>query len=261
MSTTLIENQAGVGEVTDVGGLAESRNGSERYANWKWMALVCFFLALSGGVRFWRDHEFAERLSKSKECPIQLSEIPKALGIWRAVEGAETTLDPEVARIAGSTSHIIRTYTDPSGGEKIQVLVLYGPAQEVFGHTPEICYPASGFQAVVPMKDYPITVPDLSTPAMIRTQVFGRTVGPSQVQFEEVQYAFRHANRWQADVARHWKNFRYDPGMFKIQAQRQVSAAAANPSAPKSTVTESFMREMIREIERRVVTASPPPAQ
>ena len=40
-------------------------------------------------------------------------------------------------------------YVDSTTGEVASVLVLYGLADSVFGHTPEVCYQVSGLSAVV----------------------------------------------------------------------------------------------------------------
>ena len=73
---------------------------------------------------------------------------PGPLGTWQASEDSDVQLDPEVARIAGSSDHIVRTYLDEKTGEQASALVLYGLAAAVFGHTPDVCYPAAGYQLV-----------------------------------------------------------------------------------------------------------------
>ena len=48
-------------------------------------------------------------------------------------------------QITGGTDHILRTYVDELTGVSLGVLVLFGPAEPVLPHVPEICYPANGF--------------------------------------------------------------------------------------------------------------------
>lgn len=252
----LIENQNDTGAVTGLGVIQESRKAARGSSTLGWMALVCLILAISGGYRFWRDQQFAKRTIENRECPIQLADLPKSFGVWRQVENSDYELDPEIARIAGSTAHLIRTYVDPSSGEKIQVLILYGLARSVFSHTPEICYPAGGQQPVTQPKDIKIPIPGVSEPAKVRTQVFVRTNQAGQPQYGEVYYSFRHDGSWQPDMASMWKRFRYVPGMFKIQTHRDVSAAAASPNAPRSEVSDSLFREIAKEIEQRLVATS-----
>ena len=77
-----------------------------------------------------------------------MKDLPQTLGDWRRQEGSEIKLDPEIARIAGSTDHVIRTYSNATTGQSLSVLILFGPAQIVYGHRPEICYPSAGYGPV-----------------------------------------------------------------------------------------------------------------
>src|SRR5208337_5068228 len=70
---------------------------------WRWVALICMLLVISGAHRYWRDWQF-QSLSRESEIPLfSLNEIPKELGSWRAVDGSEETPEPDIARIAGAS--------------------------------------------------------------------------------------------------------------------------------------------------------------
>ena len=118
-----------------------------------------------GGFRTWRDQQFRGLYPRrSAASPFPLAEIPKTIGTWHVVEGSESHLDQDTARIAGSSDHFVRVYADSR--ETVSVLVLYGVASKVFGHTPIVCYPAAGYE---PVRDSlkerrEITVPGLATP-------------------------------------------------------------------------------------------------
>lgn len=248
--------------VGDPNRIGPGSNGSR----WRWMIAACLILGVSGGARFYRDHQFAALSNDLKESPFPLADFSPTLGSWRALENSDTKLDPEVARIAGSTDHILRTYVQSDSGEKIHVMVLYGLAEDVYGHTPEVCYPASGYHAATAPKDYSVAVAadSLANPIRYRTQVYFQGRGAAAGQYTEASYSFRLGSSrhgmWQPDMSRRWKSFRYQPGMFKIQMSREVSAGAANPETPKSEVNESLMVEMIREIERRLAAVGSPEA-
>src|SRR3954466_10930706 len=70
---------------------------------WTWLILAGVFLGISGGHRYWRDWQFQSLSKENQSSPFPLKEFPKALGEWHEVEGLETRLDPEIARIAGSS--------------------------------------------------------------------------------------------------------------------------------------------------------------
>jgi hypothetical protein len=222
------------------------------------MVLACLLLGLSGGVRFWRDHQFAVLSSENKGCPFPLVELPKVLGTWHVADDSEMQLDPETARIAGSTDHIIRTYVDSRTGEKIHVLVLYGLAEDVYPHTPEVCYPASGHQAVTQAKENLWNIPGVERPVDFRSQVYYRRGSAGDHHYYEVCYAFRHGGTWKPDMSGEWKKFRYVPGMFKIQTTREVTAGAASPDAAESDVSKSLIIELVQDLERRIASSTGP---
>src|SRR5262245_27212472 len=116
--------------------------GSRPRPEWTWILLVGMFLGLSRGFRYWRDWQFQALSKESKSSPFPLKDLPKALGEWHSVEGLETKLDPQIARIAGSSDHLIRTYLNQTSGETVVVMVLYGLAELISTHTPAVCYPA-----------------------------------------------------------------------------------------------------------------------
>src|SRR3954447_6992815 len=84
---------------------------------WTWILLAAVFLGISGGYRYWRDWQFQSLSKENERPPFSLKDFPKILGEWREVEGLETKLDPEIARIAGSSDHVIRTYINEKTGE------------------------------------------------------------------------------------------------------------------------------------------------
>jgi len=256
MSSALIESTSIVDSTTGPGVSASRRNAEGTASPWRWMILACVLLGLSGGWRAWRDYQFAKLNIESKDCPFSLDDLPKSLGAWESVDEAEAKLDPEIAKIAGSTEHIIRTYVESGSGEKVQVLLLYGLAQDVFGHTPEVCYPASGGQSASRPTEKNIDVlPELSKPAHFRSQIYMQHVAPGSDRYTEVFYSFRHGGDWKPDMAGDWKTFRYQPGMFKIQTSRQVSAGAANPNALDPKITDSLVKEIVRAVERRIASS------
>lgn len=221
-------------------------------SNRRWMVMVCAMLGLSGAVRYWRDLQFQSIQHQSKISPFPLKEIPNVLGSWRVLEGTETVLDPEVARVAGSTDHVMRTYVNDKTGELIKVLVLYGPATAVWGHTPDVCYPASGFKTLVAPRDVQIPLEDSSRSATFREGLFGRSGGAGN-ELDEVYYSFLNAGEWRPDMEDRWKRFRYFPGMFKIQIERRVkSEGFENSPSP------GLLASLVKEVETRSAQAAPP---
>lgn len=228
-----------------------------RPSNWKldirWLAMICLLLGASGALRYWREFQFASILSRDKESPFPLKEVPIVLGEWRMIEGAEATLDPEIAKVAGSSDHVLRAYENQRTGEKATVLVLYGLAELVWGHTPEVCYPATGGRAVNPPRDLMVASADGSTsPTLFREGVYGRFDGGS-AQYHDVYYSFRNAGIWTPSMEGRWKLFRYNPGMFKIQVERDIKS----PQPPDEACND-LLAALVASIESRVKSGPDP---
>jgi Protein of unknown function (DUF3485) len=218
-----------------------------------WLVMACLLLSISGGIRYWREWQFWGLAAETKTSPFPLKEIPADLGTWHAT-GAEAHLDAETLRLAGSSDHILRAYTDSKSHETVSLLVVYGLAQSVFGHTPEVCYPSSGYQAVGKPVDHEFSLPGSATPVHFRSRYFTKTVA-SVMQSNEVFWSFWHAGSWLPDVANRWKLFRSSPALFKIQVQGEVTGISSDHPP-----VESLIKELVREINTRRERATAAPA-
>jgi hypothetical protein len=220
---------------------------------WKWMAVTCLILGISGGVRYWREWKFASIAVRSEAAPFPLAQLPRVAGTWKSGEGSDVPLDPEVARIAGSSDHTVRTYLDEKSGEQASTLILYGLAAVVFGHTPEACYPAAGYQAVKGPVDGTITVPGAREPVRYRWAIYVKRIAGIN-RYEETYYTFRHNGDWLPDAGGRWKMFRYHPGLFKVQISHPVSSLTEDG---KGGPCELLLAELVRQIEERLTAGGP----
>jgi hypothetical protein len=252
MDNTLVRNPAPVSDSAP-GGSSTSAAGQlapkSVLSPWMWMMAACALLAISGGIRLWRDRQFQTLAQESATCPFPLNELPSTLGSWTLASASDVQMDPEIARIAGSSDHIIRVYTDQKSGESAKVLVVYGLASSVFGHTPEVCYPAAGYRLVddPPPVDHELSVAGSATPVRFRSGFFSKQIGGVS-RYEEVYYTFLHNGQWLPEVASRWKQFRYHPGMFKVQLEHPVSGLSKQT---ENSPTEALLREIVQEIQRR----------
>ena len=215
---------------------------------WRWIALICVLLVISGAIRHWRDWQFQSLSRESEMPPFSLNEFPKELGSWRAAEGSEEALEPDIARIAGASDHLIRTYVDDKSGESAVVMIIYGLAYRVWPHVPDDCYPANGFKSVNPPEDIPIQVPGTSNRARFRMQNFVKSKAGLR-DYRAVYHSFRNAGEWGLDMGRNWKLFRYHPGMFKVIVQHQGSSSGLKSD---NDSVHQLLGLIVREIERGV---------
>jgi Protein of unknown function (DUF3485) len=218
-------------------------------SEWRRVALICMLLVVSGAIRYWRIWEFQSLARESQMSPFPLSELPKELGGWLVREGSEATLEPEIARLAGASDHLIRTYFDQNSGEGVVVLIIYGLATKgVSAHVPDICYPSQGFKQVSTTDDVDIPVPGTSTVARFRRQSFAKN-RPGGRDFREVYHSFLNAGEWGVDTWKNWKKFRYQPAMFKVQVQSQSPRSSIES---ENNSLDQFLGLIVREINQRV---------
>ena len=226
---------------------------------WAWAVIACVLLAGSGAVRAMQDRRHKDERNYVEACPIALATIPTKLGVWRLVDGGERKLDDLTMRITGSSQHIMRTYADDLTGVTMTVLVLFGPAEPVLPHTPEVCYPSSGFSKVDGPSDSTIKFspggdaegrPAVEE-ARFRSGVYQKSAG--RLTFREaVYYSFRLDGRWSPDVGAGRKFPRRNPGIFKIQVQRPV---VEGESLGKGDPMEQFLSALLAEIEGEIKRA------
>jgi hypothetical protein len=234
---------------------------------WVWMAITCLLLGVSGGIRFWRDYQFRTLAKEYANCPFPLKELPREFGTWRAIDGSDTQLDPLIARMAGSSDHLVRSYFDEKSGERVIALILYGPAISVYGHVPEICYPSAGYAPLRQPKDRAFVLADGKTEGQHRSAYYVRRVGAT-TECTEVYHSFLYDGHWLGNVADRWKSFRYHPGLFKVQLERQLPGIPSEENSDDDHVTESLFRaitseisKMTHETDRTAPAAAEPVAQ
>ena len=74
---------------------------------WALMAVACVLVGFSGGVRFWRDQQFQAIARESSVCPFPLEDLNRSMDTWHSDKIMDGKLDPEIARLAGSSDHIV----------------------------------------------------------------------------------------------------------------------------------------------------------
>jgi hypothetical protein len=220
---------------------------------WRWVVLASALLGASGLVRGWQDRRFEAIMTRSDPAPFPLKDLTTELTGWRYLEGGDQRLDPQIARVAGSSDHVIRTYIDEVTGVAVTVLVIYGHGQFLSQHVPEVCYPNAGFTLGDDPFDREIPT-GRGTLARFRSLAFAKGGGSADVR-DEVYYSFRHDDRWYPDAAGDWKRFRHNPSMFKVQVQRRLAPRerrlVANP-------TEQFLARFLPVLEARIAQGAGP---
>jgi len=221
-----------------------------RRSSWgpkSWAFVACLFLAGSGLFRYQQDRRFDVDKSYHEDCPFPLKTLPLEFTGWKATDEGEKSLDPLTLRITGASDHITRTYVDELTGVTLQVLVLFGPAEPVLPHTPQVCYPACGFVPTEDSSHRTVTMAD-GQKAVFQSAVFAKAGGRSVVR-EVAYHSFRLEGPWSPDIAQGRKFPRRNPGVFKVQVQRRV---VDGERRDRDDPVEHFLAELLPEIDRRV---------
>lgn len=216
-----------------------------RPALWVRVALAVALVAASLGVRMVQKSRVEKTLGSGRECPFPLKDIPLAFAGWR---GADEKLDSEIARATGATDKIFRIYTDHRTGAKLSVIVLYGPANDVYVHTPENCYPSSGYTLVEGPMGRRISVADKTVPFTSLIYVKGEG---GLVERQQVYYTWYYDGRWNPGMPNPKQIVRV-PGMFKVHVARLISE---QERLDDRDPCQDFLEILMPDIERRLATA------
>lgn len=214
-----------------------------------WLTMALLLLGASGLVRAWQDHQLAVIAETAETAPFTLADLPRDLGRWKAL-GPDETLDPQTLEIAGASDYVARSYTDERTGVVLSLLVVFGPAERIVGHVPEVCFPATGYNpASAPSRRM---IPLDSGPVEFRAASFVKGQGPT-LDLQEAYYSFLHAGRWSPTTAETRKLRRIRPATFKVQVQRRIGEAE---SRDLNNPIESLLMSLLPELERRIAAAN-----
>ena len=210
-------------------------------ATWIRIALACSVLFISGSLRFWQAKRIEAKLNEGSKPAFDLNEIPMTLGSWK---GETTKIDPNIARGTGADIVVTRRYVNQDTGVAVDMILLFGPAVNMFIHLPELCYPAGFSQvegpALCSIKTDTETVP-------FRSLVYGKGEGIAS-DLQEVYYTWRYNNTWSPDVGNQ-KFFERIPGMYKVHLARHV---AQGERRDVGNPCEALLKVLIPEVERRL---------
>lgn len=220
---------------------------------WGWMILACVLVAASGVVRVSQERLFADAARAAEKPPFTLRDLPQSLnGEWQ-MEGEELELDDRTQQIAGCTEHMYRDYVDNHTGVVLRVLVAFGPAIQVFPHSPDVCFPAHGYKprGETRRREVALKSSDPDSTATFNAMTFGRSGGGSE-ELVEVYYSYWHDDHWDPEAKQTKHRFQHRPAMFKVQVERTINPNETK--APSQSPIEEFIAALVPEINQRLNT-------
>ena len=215
---------------------------------WVRVGLAVVILAGSGVARGWQSSRIDHILQEGRKPPFSLKDIPMEIGPWK---GEDQEVDEQIIRITGSTDSIFRSYQNQVTGQRVSVLVLFGPSIAMYGHIPEVCYPATGYTQI---RDVQTSVVKSETAAWpFRELVYAKGEG-GQVEIQDVFYTWRHSGKWNPDIGG-YKELERIPSMFKVQAARRVRGEGELEMLKTDNPCEDSLVLLMTEIDRRIAAA------
>jgi hypothetical protein len=213
--------------------------------------LACALVLGSGAVRSWQARRVAAGLEQDRGPKFALDDaVPMALGDW---VGEKTELDPQIVARTGSNDLITRRYVNRVTGVAVEVIVLHGPAVDIFIHTPELCYPRAGYSSAGDVLERPVAAgPGVEVPFRSAAYTKG---DPARADTQEVYFSWRYNGHWTTLVNRP-KEMERVAGMYKVQVSRRLLPSEARSVA---NPCEAFLELLVPVLEARIRGQSPPP--
>ena len=230
-----------------------SKGRSLNFSAWARVVVACAILLGSAGVRAWQARRIESALAIGRARPrFDLRKVATTLGRWK---GQESTIDPQIVRGTGADQIVTRRYVNQDTGVNVDLILLYGPAAEVYLHSPEVCYPSAGYTLIAGPDDrsIPTSSSSSSSKAPFRSMVY--TKGEAgQAERQEVYYTWWYNGRWNPEIGKQ-KHFERIPGMYKVHLARRV---VADEKRDVGNPCESLLEWLLPEIEGRMASAPSP---
>lgn len=173
----------------------------------------------------------------------RIKALPRSLGDWKAGEDRE--LGPRELAMTGAAGYISRTYTNPDKGLAVSVLLLSGLPGDISTHTPDACYPGTGY-TLGEHEFYVRKYGDPAQSAQFRTAI--ATKGGANPSTLRIFWAWRGSKGWSAPEEPRW-TFAAEPSLTKLYLVREIGGARADP---KNDPCNEFMALLLPELDRLI---------
>ncbi len=199
--------------------------------------LVCTGLVHGRWTGRWIGSE-ARKVATSR-----LQRVPRTLGSW---QGKDLSMDPKIQKQAQIDGYIQRRYENTATGIAVQMLLVCGRPGPIAAHSPEVCYPGAGFEAIGSVSRQVIEPADVRAPkAEFLTAAFGKP-GPAEAPRLEILWSLNSGTGWEA--VNH-PRLRFGAGgyLFKLYIVQELSRdAGAGGALP----AREFARDLLPALER-----------
>lgn len=92
---------------------------------------------------FWMKDRWGAAGVEASKLGERFAQVPKEIGPW---VGEDLPVDEIVKKTAGAVEYVSRRYKNSVTGQEVRLWLIIGHSRDVVRHTPNVCYPASGFR-------------------------------------------------------------------------------------------------------------------
>ncbi len=186
---------------------------------------------------------FKDSNIKAEQFAKLLQDIPEDIGPWH---GEDLEVEEQTRRTAGAVGYVSRAYRNVRTGEIVRLWLIVGHARDITAHTPEICYPASGFiKRSDKNANYTFNA-EGQEPAEFFTNTFIKEDATGR-HLERVFWSWYRANpeepgaiRWQAPENPRWE-FGNERALYKMYF-------ASEMRSPRETTEDSPCSRFARDV-------------
>lgn len=184
----------------------------------------------------------------------RFAQVPKEIGPWK---GQDLSVDAQVKKTAGAVSYVSRLYKNEETGREVKLWLIVGHSRDICRHTPNICYPSSGFRQEGRQirHEVPLEGTDSGqffTGKFIKDDVHGRHA-------ERVFWAWNHPDvetfkgKWEApgDARQHYGLSR---ALYKMYFTSNVMS---DEDTADDNVAAEFAALMLPEVNKALFPESP----
>ncbi|MDZ4657772.1 MAG: exosortase-associated EpsI family protein [Bythopirellula sp.] len=179
----------------------------------------------------------------------RFQKVPKEIGDWK---GQDLSVDEQVKKTAGAVKYVSRLYKNEETGREVKLWLIVGHSRDICRHTPNICYPSSGFRQDGRQIRHQVALEDMEpgqffTGKFIKDDVHGRHA-------ERVFWAWNHpdSDKWEApsDPRQHYGLSR---ALYKMYFTSNV---LANEDTAQDNVAAEFAALMLPEVDKALFPES-----
>ncbi len=179
----------------------------------------------------------------------RFKQVPKEIGVWK---GQDLSVDEQVKKTAGAVEYVSRLYKNEETGHEVKLWLIVGHSRDICRHTPNICYPSSGFRQDGRQIRHEVALDGTQpgqffTGKFIKDDAYGRHA-------ERVFWAWNHpeSDKWEApsDPRQHYGLSR---ALYKMYFTSNV---LASEDTAEDNVAAEFAALMLPEVDKALFPES-----